>query len=43
LLFSSFYITEQPRYLKQILERYPNGDRVAEAKFLLQHLKKKPK
>jgi hypothetical protein len=36
LLFSSFFLSEQPNYLKQLLERYPNSDRAAEAKFLLE-------
>ncbi|WP_055073568.1 hypothetical protein [Pseudanabaena sp. 'Roaring Creek'] len=35
LLFSSFFLSDQPHYLKTILERYPNSDRAAEAKFLL--------
>jgi hypothetical protein len=43
LLFTSFYLSEKPRYLKQILERYPNSDRAAEAKFLLERLAAKPK
>lgn len=36
LLFSSFFLSDQPRYLQTLLERYPNSDRAAEAKFLLQ-------
>ena len=36
LLFSSFFLSEQPRYLQSLLERYPNSDRAAEAKFLLE-------
>ncbi len=35
LLFSSFFLSEQPRYLQRLLERYPNSDRAAEAKFLV--------
>jgi hypothetical protein len=35
LLFSSFFLSEQPSYLRKLLERYPNSDRAAEAKFLL--------
>jgi len=35
LLFSSFFLSEQTRYLQRLLERYPNSDRAAEAKFLL--------
>ncbi|BBC23655.1 hypothetical protein [Pseudanabaena sp. ABRG5-3] len=35
LLFSSFFLSEQPYYLQRLLERYPNSDRAAEAKFLL--------
>jgi len=35
LLFSSFFLSEQPQYLQRLLELYPNSDRVAEAKFLL--------
>lgn len=35
LLFSSFFLSEQPTYLQRLLERYPNSDRAAEAKFLL--------
>ncbi len=35
LLFSSFFLSDQPYYLQTILERYPNSDRAAEAKFLL--------
>ena len=36
LLFSSFFLGEQPNYLQRLLERYPNSDRAAEAKFLLE-------
>jgi hypothetical protein len=36
LLFSSFFLSEQPRYLQRLLERYPNSDRANEAKFLLE-------
>ncbi|MDX2254361.1 MAG: hypothetical protein NW214_02495 [Pseudanabaenaceae cyanobacterium bins.39] len=39
LLFSSFFLSEQPSYLQTLLERYPQSDRAAEAKFLL-NLKK---
>ncbi|MCA6584813.1 MAG: hypothetical protein IM516_00155 [Pseudanabaena sp. M158S2SP1A06QC] len=39
LLFSSFFLSEQPRYLQRLLERYPDSDRAAEARFLL-NLKK---
>jgi hypothetical protein len=35
LLFSSFFLSRQTSYLKTLLERYPNSDRAAEAKFLL--------
>ena len=35
LLFSSFFLSEQPSYLQRLVERYPNSDRTAEAKFLL--------
>ena len=35
LLFSSFFLSEQSSYLKTLLERYPNSDRSAEARFLL--------
>ncbi|ELS33187.1 MULTISPECIES: hypothetical protein [Pseudanabaena] len=35
LLFSSSFLSDQPHYLQTILERYPNSDRAAEAKFLL--------
>ena len=35
LLFSSFFLSEQSSYLQKIVERYPNSDRAAEAKFLL--------
>jgi hypothetical protein len=35
LLFSSFFLTEQSIYLRTLLDRYPNSDRAAEAKFLL--------
>ena len=36
LLFSSFFLSEQPSYLQNLLERYPTSDRAAEAKFLLE-------
>ncbi|NUN65284.1 hypothetical protein HCU40_11080 [Pseudanabaena biceps] len=35
LMFSSFFLSEQPRYLQKLLEQYPQSDRAAEAKFLL--------
>ena len=35
LLFSSFFLSEQSSYLQTLLDRYPNSDRAAEAKFLL--------
>ena len=35
LLFSSFFLSEQTNYLQRLLERYPNSDRAAEARFLL--------
>ncbi|TYQ25515.1 hypothetical protein [Pseudanabaena sp. UWO310] len=35
LLFSSFFLSHQLSYLQTLLERYPNSDRAAEAKFLL--------
>jgi hypothetical protein len=35
LLFSSFFLSEQPSYLQRLVERYPNSDRANEAKFLL--------
>ena len=35
LLFSSFFLSEQTKYLQQITERYPNSDRAREASFLL--------
>jgi hypothetical protein len=35
LLFSSFFLSEQSNYLQKLLERYPNSDRAAEARFLL--------
>ncbi|PZO37327.1 MAG: hypothetical protein DCF19_19315 [Pseudanabaena frigida] len=41
LLFSSFFLSEQPRYLQSLLERYPNSDRAAEARFLLENVVKK--
>jgi hypothetical protein len=37
LLFSSFFLSDEPQYLTRLIERYPNSDRVAEAKFLLKH------
>ncbi len=41
LLFSSFFLSDRHTYLERILESYPNSDRAAEAKFLL-NLKKSP-
>lgn len=38
LLFSNFYLSGERRYLQQIIDRYPKGDRAAEAKFLLNSL-----
>jgi hypothetical protein len=35
MLFSSFFLSEQSSYLQNLVERYPNSDRAAEAKFLL--------
>jgi DNA-binding transcriptional MerR regulator len=37
LLFSSYYLSGEPRYLQQIVQQYPQSDRAAEAKFLLAH------
>ncbi len=42
LLFSSYFLSNQPRYLQQLVQRYPTSDRVAEAQFLLAHRKPKP-
>jgi len=42
LLFSSYFLSDQPRYLQQLVQRYPNSDRAAEAQFLLAHRKPKP-
>ena len=39
LLFSSFFLSEQPSYLQRLLDRYPQSDRAKEAKFLI-NLKK---
>lgn len=39
LLFSSFFLSDQSSYLQKLLDRYPNSDRAAEARFLL-NLKK---
>lgn len=38
LLFSSFYLSGERKYLNQILEQYPKGDRAAEAKFIRDRL-----
>jgi hypothetical protein len=35
LLFSSFFLSEQTTYLQRLLDRYPQNDRAAEAKFLI--------
>jgi hypothetical protein len=40
LLFSSFFLSDRPQYLTRLIERYPQSDRAAEAKFLLEHLPK---
>jgi hypothetical protein len=37
LLFSSYFLSGQPSYLQQLVERYPQSDRAAEAKFLLEN------
>lgn len=37
LLFSSYYLSGRPRYLQQLVNRYPQSDRTAEAQFLLDH------
>ncbi|HEY9699899.1 MAG TPA: hypothetical protein V6D10_21750 [Trichocoleus sp.] len=37
LLFSRFIISGQAQYLEKIVTQYPQGDRVAEAHFLLAH------
>ncbi len=39
LLFSSFFLSENPKFLQQIVQQYPNGDRFVEAKFLLSRKK----
>ncbi|MCY7322253.1 MAG: hypothetical protein LH660_10765, partial [Phormidesmis sp. CAN_BIN36] len=41
LLFSSYFLSNQPRYLQQLVQRYPTSDRAAEAQFLLAHRKPK--
>ncbi|WP_330484209.1 hypothetical protein [Tumidithrix elongata] len=41
LLFSSFFLSDRPRYLSRLIERYPQSDRAAEARFLLEHLPSK--
>ncbi len=43
LLFSSYFLSNQPRYLQQLVQRYPTSDRAAEAQFLLAHRTSKPK
>ncbi len=42
LLFSSYFLSNQPRYLQQLVQRYPTSDRATEAQFLLAHRKAKP-
>jgi hypothetical protein len=37
LLFSRYAMSGQPRYLETIVQNYPDGDRAAEAQFLLAH------
>jgi len=39
LLFSSFFLSENPKFLQQIVQQYPNGDRFIEAKFVLSRQK----
>ena len=41
LLFSSYFLSHQPRYLQQLVQRYPTSDRATEAQFLLTHRKPK--
>ena len=41
LLFSSYFLSNQPRYLQQLVQRYPTSDRATEAQFLLAHRKPK--
>lgn len=37
LLFSSYFLSGKPSYLKQLADRYPNSDRALEARFLLKY------
>lgn len=37
LLFSSYFLSGKPSYLRQLIERYPQSDRAQEAQFLLAH------
>jgi hypothetical protein len=37
LLIDNYFLSWEPRYLKQIVEQYPKGDRAQEANFLLTH------
>lgn len=37
LLFSRFILSQQNQYLEKIVTQYPEGDRAAEARFLLEH------
>jgi hypothetical protein len=38
LLFSRYWFNGDRKYLDQMVEKYPHGDRIDEAKFLLQQL-----
>lgn len=42
LLFSNYFFSGQRQYLEKIVKLYPNGDRTAEAKFLLEQSKRSP-
>ncbi|NJL37165.1 MAG: hypothetical protein HC840_08605 [Leptolyngbyaceae cyanobacterium RM2_2_4] len=42
LLFSRYAMGGQPQYLEQIVENYGEGDRAAEARFLLEHHPNQP-
>lgn len=42
LLFSRYAMSGQPQYLEQIVENYGEGDRAAEARFLLEHSPNQP-
>jgi hypothetical protein len=37
LLIDNYFLSWEPRYLKQIVEKYPKSDRAQEANFLLTH------